>query len=77
MISVPGLSVFSLLPQNGDFIRRETIVIEESNMVCNKRKAKELYLKRETVLWQLILNKSFCTRLNYTNVSRDIGLLYM
>jgi len=63
MISVPNLSVFSLLLQDGDFIQRETIVIEESNTFRNKREAKELYLKREMVLSQLTLKKSSYTRL--------------
>jgi len=63
MISVPDLSVSSLLPQDEDFIQRETIVIEENNMFRNKREAKELYLKREMVLSQLTSKKSSCTRL--------------
>jgi len=62
MISVPDLSVSSLLLQDGDFIQRETIVIEEGNTFHNKREARELYLKREMVLSQLTLKKSSCTR---------------
>lgn len=68
MISVPGLSVSSLLLQDGDFIPRKTIVTEGSNTFRNKREAKELSLRREMVLSQFNIEHEFlCKTFNYIN----------
>lgn len=72
MISVPGLSVSSLLLQDGDFIRRVTIVSEESNTFRNKREAKKLYFKGGNGSVAVNIEQKFlCKTFAYMEIDKD------
>lgn len=78
MISVPGLSVSSLLLQDGDFIRRVTIVSEESNTFRNKREAKKLYFKEGNDSVAVNIEQKFlCKTFDYMEIDKNEVYLYL